>query len=193
MNRGPKSPVNQQNSFNQQASAEDFQRYQQYEERDDYAYSQHYHEDMRSEDFQEHYEYDAAGYQRLQTPAPNSARDTFIQAPEVEEAVTLPRKLPIVEQQPVYQEPMYRQAPPAPPTRLEPVFTQPSPTPLAAATPLRPDPAKSIKQRRCMYGCIPTNSRSRIICLSIVFLFMTVFGVLLFLFYPRYQLLTQNS
>jgi hypothetical protein len=103
--------------------------------------------------------------------------------------VTLPRKLPIVEQQPVYQQPVYRQAPP-PPNRLEPVFTQPSPTPLAAAAPLRPDPAKSIKQRRCMYGCIPTNSRSRIICLSTVFIFMTVLGVLLFLYYPRSKVLT---
>jgi hypothetical protein len=41
-------------------------------------------------------------------------------------------------------------------------------------------------QRRCMYGCIPVNKRSRYICIGSVSLVVLILGIVGFIFFPRF-------
>ncbi|KAJ3253832.1 hypothetical protein HK103_007693 [Boothiomyces macroporosus] len=42
------------------------------------------------------------------------------------------------------------------------------------------------KKKRFMYGCIPVNKKSRLICLGITFLFIAALAIVGYFFYPRY-------
>jgi hypothetical protein len=192
----------------------------------DLSYSQHYQPDIENEDFKNEFqeEVNEEEFQRLVSPVPSIAKHIYIDPPEENVVVTLPRTAPM---DPVRQ-PSFRQVPVQPPIQQpafqeqyeqhQPIYVHsrvPSPhsqpasprsqpaslrsqpaspviqeTDIKPSVPLKPDLiSKSQPQRACMYGCIPTNRRSRIICCSVVFLFLAIIGVLIGLFFPRYFLI----
>jgi hypothetical protein len=169
---------------------------QQYYQSNEYAGDEQYYEQEeyyanQYEEDQQYYDYVPNHQQAIQ----HAPTHTVVQ-PQVEEYITLPRQQfnhrhPIKHQDSfthdqVYQE---RAMPAAPLTELPNSST-------AHLVDTKEDLYPKLggeKQRRCMYGCVPTNKKSRYICIGSIVFFLLVAGVLGFIFFPRFPEMRVSS
>jgi hypothetical protein len=168
-------------------------------------------------DFEYNQEYQQP-YSAYEEPIQNSARDTFLEAPEMEEAYSLPRKprapspmnepmpmpfynnisVPQEQYHPPYQGHFNAPVPLNSNRNMQQIspFTDDNRTlteefGIRAASPPKEKLAHTSfnamiqHEPRCIYYCIPTNRKSRYICLGITGFIVVVLGILAFLFYPR--------
>jgi hypothetical protein len=133
---------------------------------------------------------------KQQQPVQYGTAHTVVQ-PQVEEYVTLPRqgemnhRHPIRHQESFVEEPVYEEAVTV---NRPPITANPnsSTAQLVAKEEIYPKLGPQ-KQRRCMYGCIPVQKKSRYICLGTIAFFLILFGILGFLFFPRFPEMKVSS
>ncbi|KAJ3270757.1 hypothetical protein HDV01_007449 [Terramyces sp. JEL0728] len=167
-------------------------------------------------------EYERTPYHQnrpVQRPQPQKVGNTFITSAEAQEYITLPKVKAKQENprsdpvsSPLPMNGQYNEGFVAPPVAAEAwtISRTKSREELAPETNYNnvPEDRKSFESmhsqkamtndrkkptKRYMYGCIPTNPKSRKICLGITAMLLVVLGVVLFLFFPRFPDMHVNN
>ena len=124
-----------------------------------------------------------------------TVNEAYIPEPVMQQGITIPRpvkkyKLPPID--PKDLPPVPNNKPPAQQS-FKSVETKESllSNDITSKSARRQDVGKSImmfledNKKNCMYGCIPVNKRKRTICMSVTGAFLLIFGIVMFLYFPR--------